>query len=175
MTEFFAYTNCIAGIASWDRLWNASVNNAQFRRELKTWLGRYLYKRLINRSEKHFSLASSQILSEHEYPAADHLISLAQRYVHTDFGGEVTPSLGSAIHLAEKVSGVILAGPFGCGPTTISGMLVESYQQDYGVPVVVVDYNGLSDQSEKIEYFLAPIVEEFHERQGKDRIIIARG
>lgn len=174
MTEFFSYTNCIAGITSWDRVWHASQDNAQFRKELKTWLGRYLYNRLIRRSEKYLTQSSSRILHDHEYPAAKHLILLAQQYVHTDFGGEVTPSIGSAIHLAPKINGVILAGPFGCGPTTISGMLVESFQEDFGVPVVVVDYNGQSDQSEKIEYFLAPIVEEFHERQGKERIVIAR-
>ncbi|MBM2820465.1 MAG: CoA-substrate-specific enzyme activase [Candidatus Berkelbacteria bacterium] len=174
MTEFFSYTNCIAGQIAWDRTWHAASSQKEFRKELRNWFGRFAYYHLIRRSERRFSQAASQALHGHEYPAASHLIRNATEYVHPHFGGEVTPSMGSALHYANTVDGIILAGPFGCGPTIISGMLVQTYQQDTGVPVIVVDYNGQSDQSEKIEYFLAPIVEEYYEGRREKRIIIAK-
>jgi predicted nucleotide-binding protein (sugar kinase/HSP70/actin superfamily) len=77
------------------------------------------------------------------------VLKLGNEYLPPTIKGEAILSIGRAIEYAEHgFDGVVNVAPFGCMPGAIVNSLLESFRQDYGVPVIKLDYDGLQQTSE---------------------------
>ena len=91
-------------------------------------------------------------------PKTEHVVELAQKYIHEAIRGEAILSMGKCVEYAHSgYSGIINLTPFQCLPGTIVNALLERFKRDYlGLPVLKMAYDGTQQASEetRIEAFL---------------------
>lgn len=75
-----------------------------------------------------------------------------------NFEGEAIITLGRAIKFAEQgASMVVNCAPFGCMPGTLTSAIFQEIQDQIGVPMVTLFYDGEPGLNERLATYLARI------------------
>lgn len=125
---------------------------------LSVMLTDYIQKKDEHRMEKIFD----QYLRCGREPEIKYVLNQASPYLHESFEGEAILTVGKSIDFIQKgVSGIINAMPFTCMPGTISSALMKLVQNNYGVPVLNIAYDGqgLMNISTRLEAFMHQVKE----------------
>jgi predicted nucleotide-binding protein (sugar kinase/HSP70/actin superfamily) len=102
------------------------------------------------------------------------VLRLGSLYLHPTIKGEAVLSVGRAVEYAHGgFDGVVNVAPFGCMPGAIVNSLLERFRQDYGVPVLKLEFDGQEQPSEQtaLEAFVHQAREHMLSRLGQARTI----
>jgi predicted CoA-substrate-specific enzyme activase len=98
---------------------------------------------------------ASPLLDDRREPPIAEVVEAGRRFLPINFEGEAILTLGRAIAFARQgASLVVNCAPFGCMPGTITGALFAPVQQETGVPIVGMMYDGEGDVNRPIEVYL---------------------
>ncbi|MFP4176440.1 MAG: acyl-CoA dehydratase activase [Candidatus Brocadiia bacterium] len=118
----------------------------EFLNYVKEWLTEFLARWSEGKVAKKFEDALDHIPRESRI---GEVLELGSEYLHPAIKGEAVLSMGRAVEYAEHgFDGVVNVAPFGCMPGAIVNSLLERYRQDYEMPVLKLDYDGLQQASE---------------------------
>ncbi len=163
-TEFFAYSNRIAGILAADR-WA----DTRAWRDLQATLVRTLFNRLAMEHEHRIFAATLPYLDGFEDIGPDEVIEEGARYVHPSFGGEAICSMGKARDFAKRrLAGIVNVIPFNCMPGMTVTMLSQAFRRHHeNIPFLNLDYDGFVDSSRdaKIASFMSQVKERMAARK----------
>jgi predicted nucleotide-binding protein (sugar kinase/HSP70/actin superfamily) len=94
----------------------------------------------------------------HEPPMAD-VLEEGMPHIPLNFEGEAIITIGRAVLFAkhDKVDMVVNAAPFGCMPGTLTTAIMRKLQDDLGIPVVGMFYDGTPGLNKALEPFIESI------------------
>ncbi len=117
---------------------NKSVKNFFFR------LAYRLLNRLAHRDEERLTGAAKAMVEGLEEPEPVEIMQQAQKYVPRHYGGEPPMTIGRAAAYAnrERVAGAVFVAPFTCMPASVVEAQTSVLQEDLGMPIVCVYYDG---------------------------------
>ena len=148
VTEWFLYT---------------AQNQAWFAREGLNGLAArgmsVLKNRFMIKDEKHwYQVAGSFMADRHEPPMAD-VLEEGIPHIPLNFEGEAIITIGRAVLFArrDRVDMIVNAAPFGCMPGTLTTAIMRQLQDDLGVPVVGMFYDGTPGLNKTLEPFIVSI------------------
>jgi len=157
-TEFFAYSNRIAGLLAGER-W---VDTRAWR-DMQAVLVRSLFNRLAVGHEHHIFAAALPYLNGFDDIGPDEVIEEGSHYVHPSFGGEAICSMGKARDFAKrKLAGIVNVAPFNCMPGMTVTMLSQAFRRHHdNIPFLSLDYDGFVDSSRdaRITSFMSQVKE----------------
>jgi predicted CoA-substrate-specific enzyme activase len=168
--EEFGGEAWLAPIAEWINYVNymgkkKSTQKKRLSSLLKLVITDHIQKKDEHRIEEIFS----KYLRYGREPQIRHVIHEASPYIHESFEGEAILSVGKSIDFIQKgASGIINAMPFTCMPGTISSAVMKLLQNQYGVPILNVAYDGqgLTNISTRLEAFMHQVKE--HSRKPQE-------
>ncbi|MBP1730203.1 MAG: CoA-substrate-specific enzyme activase, partial [Deltaproteobacteria bacterium] len=168
--EEFGGEAWLAPIAEWINYLNymgkkKSTQKKRLSNLLKLVITDHIQKKEEHRIEEIFS----KYLRYGREPQIRHVIHEASPYIHESFEGEAILSVGKSIDFIQKgASGIINAMPFTCMPGTISSAVMKLLQNQYGVPILNVAYDGqgLTNISTRLEAFMHQVKE--HSRKPQE-------
>jgi predicted nucleotide-binding protein (sugar kinase/HSP70/actin superfamily) len=148
VTEWFLYT-------AQNQAWFAQEGlNGLAARGLSVLKNRFMIK-----DEKHwYKVAGSFMADRHEPPMAD-VLEEGMPHIPLNFEGEAIITIGRAVLFAkhDKVDMVVNAAPFGCMPGTLTTAIMRKLQDDLGIPVVGMFYDGTPGLNKALEPFIESI------------------
>ena len=113
---------------------------------VKEWLTEFGARWSESRVARNFEDAIEHMPRE---AAISEVLDRGSEYLHPAIKGEAVLSMGRAVEYAEHgFDGVVNVAPFGCMPGAIVNSLMERFRQEYGIPVLKLDYDGLQQASE---------------------------
>lgn len=138
-TELFTYTLYIDAL-------EALEDYKNFRR-ISSYFKYFLYMQILKiaqRDEMVLEKAAGPLIGGLEEPAPQQIMALASKYVSKHYGGEPPMTIGRAANFAERerVSGAIFVAPFTCMPGSVVEAQQRIMQEDLGIPIVTVYYDG---------------------------------
>jgi len=103
-----------------------------------------LLSKLAHRDEVALERAGEPLLEGLEEPAPPEIMEHAFKYVSRHYGGEPPMTIGRVAAFAdrERVSGAIFVAPFTCMPSSVVEAQQRLLQDDLGLPVITVYYDG---------------------------------
>jgi len=148
VTEWFLYT---------------AQNQAWFAREGLNGLAArglsVLKNRFMMKEEKHwYRVAGSFMDDRHEPPMSD-VLEEGIPHIPLNFEGEAIITIGRAALFAtrDNVDMIVNAAPFGCMPGTLTTAIMRKLQDDLGIPVVGMFYDGTPGLNKALEPFIESI------------------
>jgi len=138
----------LASFAEWMYYTNftrkrTSKREGQWKGALLNWYKDKLQKRIERRLAEPFD----DIIDNAAEPPVEHVMELAQPYIHDSFEGEAILSVGKMIeyhHLGTD--GVVNVGPFTCMPSTVVAAVMKKMAVKLdGMPAITITYDGQGD------------------------------
>jgi predicted nucleotide-binding protein (sugar kinase/HSP70/actin superfamily) len=110
------------------------------------------------REERQFTQLAHGILAERAEPSMAAILRAGQPYVPREFLGEAILTVGRAIEFVRQGAAMVVnCSPFGCMPGTITTAIFQKLQQEMGVPLVSLFYDGNGHTNEKLATYLGNI------------------
>jgi len=139
VTEIFTYTINID--------YHETRQAFRLKRRPSDYVKQKLYKILINlshRDEVALENAAGPLLEDLHEPAPWEIMDHAVKYVSRHYGGEPPMTIGrtAAFSSRDRVAGAIFVAPFTCMPSSVVEAQQGLLQDDLGLPVVTVYYDG---------------------------------
>jgi len=139
VTEIFTYTIFID--------YHETRQAFKLNRKPADYIGQKLYQILINlahRDEVALENAAGPLLVDLHEPAPWEIMEHAVKYVSRHYGGEPPMTIGRAAAFSERnrVTGAIFVAPFTCMPSSVVEAQQGLLQDELGLPVVTVYYDG---------------------------------
>ena len=108
-------------------------------------------------AEEHvYEAVTAPLLSDRREPPLHETIAAGEPWIPTDFEGEAILTIGRAKKFAEQGAAfVVNVSPFGCMVGSLSAAVLQKVQDDTGVPVLHMFYDGDGDLNRVLEVFLA--------------------
>lgn len=133
--EWMYYTNVT-------RMWGA-MRTKDIGSALRNRLTDHFQRKIEHKLAKPFE----NLIHEAYEPSIDHVLELAEPYVHRSFEGETVLSIGKMVELYHiGAGGIVNVGPFTCMPTTIVSSVARKLTQDLnGLPILTITYDGQND------------------------------
>jgi predicted nucleotide-binding protein (sugar kinase/HSP70/actin superfamily) len=135
----------LAPLVEWVHYINKMAKRRAKRRgHLRNLLGVLLKEYFQKKDERQLAQAFYGSIEEPEEPPTEHLLRLAEPYVHDSFEGEAILTIGKTIDYALKgACGVVNVMPFTCMPGTITTAILKRYREENGhFPVLNIAYDG---------------------------------
>ncbi|MFO7952417.1 MAG: BadF/BadG/BcrA/BcrD ATPase family protein [Bacillota bacterium] len=100
--------------------------------------------KIAQRDEEALENAAGPILDGLHEPAPWEIMEHAVKYVSKHYGGEPPMTIGRAAAFSgrERVAGAIFVAPFTCMPSSIVEAQQKPLQEELGIPIVTVYYDG---------------------------------
>ena len=118
-----------------------------------------LKNRFMIKDEKHwYQVAGSFMADRHEPPMAD-VLAEGMPHIPLNFEGEAIITIGRAVLFArhDRVDMIVNAAPFGCMPGTLTTAIMRKLQEEMGIPVVGMFYDGTPGLNKTLEPFIESI------------------
>jgi predicted nucleotide-binding protein (sugar kinase/HSP70/actin superfamily) len=114
-----------------------------------------LKNQFLSRDEhKWYRLAGDFMQDRHE-PPVEEVLAEGSKYVPINFQGEAILTLGRTVKFAHQgASMVVNCSPFSCMPGTLTTAMFQEIQNQTGVPVVNMFYDGEGGLNDCLEVFL---------------------
>lgn len=123
--------------------------------DMKGLLKAHLKNRFFHKEERIISGMAHDLLFDREEPDIEKIVNRGSRYVPMDFGTEALLTLGRAsLYVEQGAQMVVNASPFNCMPGNISAAIFNHIQNDMGIPVVSIFYDGKSGESNLIKTYI---------------------
>ncbi|MGM0688167.1 MAG: acyl-CoA dehydratase activase [Bacillota bacterium] len=105
--------------------------------------------KLAHRDEVALEKAAGKLLEGLEEPPPEEIMERASRYVSKHYGGEPPMTIGRAAALAGRnnVDGAVFVAPFTCMPGSVVEAQQRPLQEELGIPIVTVYYDGKDNSS----------------------------
>ncbi len=139
VTEIFTYTIFID--------YHETRQAFRLNRKPADYIKEKLYSVLVNlshRDEVALENAAGPLLADLHEPAPWDIMEHAARYVSRHYGGEPPMTIGraAAFNSRDRVTGAIFVAPFTCMPSSVVEAQQGKLQEELGIPVVTVYYDG---------------------------------
>lgn len=129
---------------------------------LKKDMWRFLYhgkdlikNRYIQAVEHDMYHKAARWVSDRVEPDIAEILDRSQKYLPINFEGEAILTVGRTIKFIEEgVSLIVNCAPFGCMPGTITSSLFQEIQNQTGVPIVNMFYDGEGDLNSLLGVYL---------------------
>ena len=158
--ERFGGEAWLAPIAEWF-LYTAHVQSWSANQELLNFTAKgmsLIKNRFMAGMERDFYRAAGELLAERHEPPVAEVVGAGEKYLPINFEGEAIITLGRAIKFAEQgASMVVNCAPFGCMPGTLTSAIFQEIQDQLGVPMVTLFYDGEPGLNERLATYLARI------------------
>jgi predicted nucleotide-binding protein (sugar kinase/HSP70/actin superfamily) len=110
----------------------------------------------LARDEQRFEAAADAVLGDRHEPSIEQTVESGAEWIPVDFEGEAILTIGRARKYAEQgASLVVNVAPFGCMVGALSSSVLQRVQEEMGVPVVRLFYDGDGDVNRVLEVFVA--------------------
>jgi len=108
-------------------------------------------------AEEHvWEAATAPLLAERHEPPLHETIAAGRPWIPIDFEGEAILTIGRVKKFAEQGAAfVVNVSPFGCMVGALSAAVLQKVQDDTGMPVLNMFYDGDGDLNRVLEVFLA--------------------
>jgi predicted CoA-substrate-specific enzyme activase len=150
----------LAPIAEWF-LYTAHIQSWSANQELLNFTAKglsLLQNRFMAGMERDFYRAAGELLAERHEPPVAEVVAAGEKYLPINFEGEAIITLGRAVKFAEQgASMVVNCAPFGCMPGTLTSAIFQEIQDQLGVPMVTLFYDGEPGLNERLATYLARI------------------
>jgi len=105
--------------------------------------------KLAHRDEVALEKAAGPLMEGLEEPAPKEIMKRASRYVSRHYGGEPPMTIGRAAAFAgrKNVAGAVFVAPFTCMPGSVVEAQQRPLQEELGIPIVTVYYDGKDNSS----------------------------
>jgi predicted nucleotide-binding protein (sugar kinase/HSP70/actin superfamily) len=147
----------LAPIAEWV-LYTAFLQKWRAREELRglVFRGRSLIKnRYLRRVERELYRRAASWVGDREEPEIGEVVEAGRRHLPLNFEGEAILTVGRAVKFIEDgASLVVNCAPFGCMPGAVSSALFQGIEEQTGVPIVNLFYDGAGDLNDLLEVYL---------------------
>ncbi len=143
-TELFSYTVYIDYLET--------LNRFKLNRRFADFVRLAAYRQIVNiahRDEVALEKAAGKLLEGYEEPPPAEIMERAVKYVSRHYGGEPAMTIGRAAAFAERdrVTGAVFVAPFTCMPGSVVEAQQRPLQEDIGIPVITVYYDGKDNAS----------------------------
>jgi predicted CoA-substrate-specific enzyme activase len=148
ITEWFLYTAQI-------QAWSASEGlNGLASRGLSV-----LKNEFMKRDEHHWSAVAGPYLADRREPSMAEVLAEGKKHLPLNFEGEAVITIGRAVLYARQGADMVVnAAPFGCMPGTLTTAILRKLQDDLGIPVVGMFYDGTPGLNRMLEPMLKGLV-----------------
>jgi predicted CoA-substrate-specific enzyme activase len=140
-------------------------------KDYKSYFVTLLKDKIQKRDEHAMKEIFKDVLERAGEPTIEHVLGLAQPYVHDSFEGESGLSVGKAIDFVHKgASGIINVMPFTCMPGTVVTAVMKRVRQDLdNVPFLTMAYDGLEQTNTlmRLEAFMYQAVQYAFSRRSR--------
>jgi len=120
----------------------------------------WLKNRFLTKDERFWYDLSSPFLDERREPPITSTMEAGSRYLPVEFEGEAIITLGRAIEFIHQGAALVVnATPFGCMPGSLTTGIFRQIEEDTGVPIVCMFYDGETDLSTQIRIFLSNVIQ----------------
>jgi len=114
-----------------------------------------LKNRFMKRDEKVWYSAAGEFMADRHEPPIDEVLKAGMRFIPMNFAGEAIITVGRAILFArEGADMVVNAAPFGCMPGTLTTAILSKIQDEEGVPMVGMFYDGTPGLNKVLEPYI---------------------
>jgi len=139
VTEIFTYTLYI--------MFHETHQAFRLKRRPTDYITQKIYSLMLNiahRDEEALENAAGSMLDGLHEPAPQEIMENAVKYVSRHYGGEPPMTIGrtAAFSSRERVAGAIFVAPFTCMPSSVVEAQQQPLQDELGIPVVTVYYDG---------------------------------
>ena len=111
--------------------------------------------RFMSRQEHEMAALADAVLHDRHEPSIEEVVRLGTRRLPLNFEGESVLTVGRAEAFAKQgADAVVNCAPFGCMPGTITASLMQELQQQTGVPMVSMYYDGVGEINGPLEVFI---------------------
>ena len=111
-------------------------------------------KFLFSTEHKAYQWCGDVLADRHEPPIED-VIAAGQRFLPINFEGEAIITIGRAEQFIRQGAQLVVnCAPFGCMPGTLTSSIFQQIEQEMGVPVVSMYYDGEGEINRRLEIYL---------------------
>jgi len=138
--QYTAYLHKVTAIRKmrWDEMFRAFFKN-----------------RFIVREEHRAYEAVERWLGDRKEPPIDLVVQEGAKYLPEQFTAEAILTIGRAVvFMRTGASLVVNTSPFTCMPGSISTAIFQKIQQEYGIPVINLFYDGDHAENERLRSFM---------------------
>lgn len=144
LSEWFLYTAYL-------QEWTAKQNIRNITARGKSLLKNHF---LFSSEKKMYSWCSPLLDDRHEPPISE-VVKSGERFLPINFEGEALITVGRAKHFIDQgASLVVNCAPFGCMPCTLTSSILQQIEQEQGVPIVSMYYDGSAEINRNIEVYI---------------------
>lgn len=144
LSEWFLYT---AQLQEWTAKQNMRNITARGKSLLKN---RFLFS-----SEHKIYSWCEKVLSDRHEPPIKNVVDQGRRFMPINFEGEAIITVGRAIEfIRQGASLVVNCAPFGCMPGTLTSSIFQQVENEMGVPVVNMYYDGEGEINKRLEVYI---------------------
>ncbi len=114
--------------------------------------------------EHHYYDIAEPILHDRHEPPIRQVIDRGETYVPYNFEGEAILTLGRAVLFHEQQAELVVnCAPFGCMPGAVSTAIFQKIEQDIGMPIVNMFYDGEGRQNQQLKTYIGLIKQRLKE------------
>ncbi|UCE98594.1 MAG: CoA activase [Planctomycetota bacterium] len=157
----------LASLAEWIYYTNFTRSRMAWRRgKIRDWFTNVVQNRVQHRMEKILAGPLESRFGELAEGPIEHVIELAEPYLHRSFEGEAILSIGKTIEYHHQgFGGVVNVMPFSCMPSTVVGIQTMRIGAQCGdMPILNLSFDGQEDST--LTTRLEAFVEQVHQKQG---------
>ena len=151
ISEWFLYT-------SYMQQWFAKRNGWK---SVLTQAHSLLLNHFLFRSEKRWLDLAGPILADRHEPPVESTVTAGAEYIDPQFEGEAILTVGRAIEFSKQGAKMAVnCSPFGCMPGQTTTAIFQKVQQELGMPVLNMFYDGTGDLNSRIAVFMANLTDQ---------------
>jgi len=114
----------------------------------------YIKNRFLHRDERHYYALAGDILADRHEPPIEDVLADGMKYMPLEFEGESVLTIGRAIQFAKQGAAMVVnCGPFGCMHGSITDAIFREIEDNTGIPILNMAYDGEGGQNRRIEVF----------------------
>jgi predicted nucleotide-binding protein (sugar kinase/HSP70/actin superfamily) len=124
-------------------------------------------ERFLSAKEELYYRIAEPYLGGRREPPVERVLEAGHPYVPLEFQGEAILTIGRAVLMAreESCEMIVSASPTFCMPGTITAAIFPKVEQDLGIPVLALSYDGSGDTNRVLVPHLHYLVERAARRQ----------
>ena len=127
---------------------------------LGEFLGSAVKHEYLGAEERVWNAAVAHFLGDRTEPDIRETVRAGEPWIPVDFEGETVLTIGRCIEFAQQgVSMVVNVSPFGCMVGSLSSAVLQSVQEETGIPIINLFYDGDGDLNHVLKVYLANATE----------------
>ncbi len=147
----------LAPISEWI-LYTAYLQDWSAKQQMRniTARGKSLLKNtFLHSGERKYYQWCEKVLHDRHEPSMDDVIKDGEKYLPINFEGEAIITIGRATQFIKQGAELVVnCAPFGCMPGNLTASIFQQIEQEKGVPLVSMYYDGEGEINKRLEVYL---------------------